>query len=179
MNLLHKLFRPQRTGRRAPEARRSVNERRRQVLSTAVADTLKSHGIPEYWIGAETLPSQGMEGRGLHLRLIVRNTSPKLLANLFALQRAIQHRLSQVDALSAAWLAGTSWRIEVPFGIDQTELPGPEFWRSAAQHVGVHRRSTARSDRPTLKAAVNERGSTRAALDMHEFSPTQPMLRHG
>jgi hypothetical protein len=136
MNLLHKLFRRPASRRRAPEAGRSVNEHRSHALSTAVADTLYSHGIPEWWIGAETLPShKGSERRGMHLRLIVRNTNPKLLANLFALQKAIQARLSQMDALSAAWLSGTSWRIEIPFGIDQAELPGPEFWRSAAQPV--------------------------------------------
>ena len=154
-------------------------EARLLALSRAVGETLRKHGIPPSWVGAETLPAKTpSEQKGVHLRLVVRNANPRLLVHLHALQRAIQIRLGQSDAHAAQWLMGTSWRIDVPLGSDTSVLPGPEFWqrdfKGPASSSSSGGQDSAR-ERVERRLAMRDAAFTPTISDSPEFLPTQPV----
>jgi hypothetical protein len=150
-------------------------EQRLLALSDAVRDTLRKHGIPASWIGAETLPAKTpSEFRGVHLRLVVKKAEPKLLVHLVALQRAIQVRLAQFDGRSSQWLVGTSWRLDVPLGSETSNLPGPDFWQSASPSAATAARQKTR-DRVSQQLAARDRAFARTTWESPDFMPTQPI----
>lgn len=161
-------------GQKAPST-----EARLLALSRAVGDTLRMHGIPSSWVGAETLPAKTpSEQKGVHLRLIVRNANPRLLVHLHALQRAIHTRLSHTDAHAAQWLMGTSWRLDVPLGSDTYELPGPDFWQGKFKGpVSRPASGVPDSARDTVarQLAMRDAVFTSTNRDSPEFLPTQPI----
>ena len=175
-------FLPFLRGRQDERGRRqnaASTEARLLALSRAVGDTLRKHGIPASWVGAETLPAKTpSEQKGVHLRLVVRNANPRLLVHLHALQRAIHTRLGHTDAQAAQWLMGTSWRLDVPLGSDTYELPGPEFWQGnfkgpvSRPASGVQ---DAARDTVVRKLAMRDAAFTPTTWDSPEFLPTQPI----
>lgn len=168
----------------------SVTRKRLADLSAATTDILRKHGIPAAWIAAETLSARTpSDQRGVHLRLVVRTTNPKLLHHVFALQQAIQARLAQRDAHCAQWLVGTSWRLELPAASKAGELPGPEFWQgssgaaaSAASTAPAAPVATApRRAQPSAreivsrKLAARDRAFASTTWESPDFLPTQPI----
>lgn len=150
-------------------------EQRLLALSGAVRDTLRKHGIPASWIGAETLPAKTpSELRGLHLRLVVKRAEPKLLMHLVALQRAIQVRLAQFDGRSSQWLVGTSWRLDVPLGSETSSLPGPDFWQAGSPPQVAAARQKMR-DTVSQQLAARDRAFVRTTWESPDFLPTQPI----
>lgn len=164
-----------RAGRATADAAVDRTEQRLLALSSAVRDTLRKHGIPASWIGAETLPAKTpSELRGLHLRLVVKKAEPKLLIHLVALQRAIQVRLAQSDGHSSQWLVGTSWRLDVPLGTETSNLPGPDFWQSGAPPAVAAARQKMR-DTVSQQLAARDRAFVRTTWESPDFLPTQPI----
>jgi hypothetical protein len=150
-------------------------EQRLLALSGAVRDTLRKHGIPASWIGAETLPAKNpSEIRGVHLRLVVKKAEPRLLVHLVALQRAIQVRLAEFDARSSQWLVGTSWRLDVPLGSETSNLPGPDFWEPVTPPAVAAARQKMR-ETVSQQLAARDRAFVRTTWDSPDFLPTQPM----
>lgn len=149
------------------------------MLSSAVRDTLLKHGIPPSWVGAETLPARTPSQKGgLHLRMVLRTADPKLLANMFPLERAIQVRLSQLAPDSRTWLMGTSWRIDVPLGSDTAELPGPAFWRTNRKNKSSATAAQGPLERAAVALAVGDSAFASMRQETPEFHPTQPMAAH-
>lgn len=166
----------------APRPERDAT--RRQLLATAVRDTLRTHGIPAAWVTIETLTAAttGKE-RGMHLRLILRDH--RLLAYAMDLQKNIAARIARLDPLSTAWMAGISWRLEAPEGASFTQLPDAGHW----QRLISNPPAPAPTPVPEVKAAApalavleqlfSQDGllSGRPRNDRPDFSPTQPMER--
>lgn len=179
MGLMRGLFkgRPAAPPAAPPVSRRDLprEDTRRQLLTMAVRDTMLRHGIPAHWISAETVPTLiGNRVPGMHLRLVVREWNPELLAYTVALQRAIQARLIRLDALSSSWMAGVSWKYEVVDDSTCPALPPPEHWARSRIPVMM--------PLPAPAAAVPPRRAERpvpaGAADPTDFRPTEPMT-HG
>lgn len=168
-------FSGRRGGRPDPLPEADTTEQRLLALCGAVRDTLRKHGIPASWVGAETLPAKTpSELRGVHLRLVVKNADPKLLVHLLALQRAIQVRLAQVDARSSQWLMGTSWRLDVPLGTETSALPGPDFWQASLPPAAAAARQKLR-DAVSQQLSTRDRAFARTTWESPDFAPTQPI----
>lgn len=149
------------------------DETRRELTSLAVRDTLRKHGIPAHWINAETHSTLGASRvRGIHLRLVVREWEPRLLAYTIALQRAIQARLIRLDPLSTAWMTGISWKFDVVDDGTCPALPPARYWETV-------RESPIRplAARTLLDRLVDSAGgpSTEPSEDASDFRPTEPM----
>jgi hypothetical protein len=144
MQLMSFLRRPN----KVPSARsvdEAMGKQRLAAISAAVGETMRMHGIPVPWVGAETLPARTpADQKGVHLRLVIRNADPKLLLHIHPLQEAILARLAQLDAQCAQWLMGTSWRLDVPLASQKCRLPGPKFWQGSSAQEPAGAPSTAR-----------------------------------
>lgn len=155
---------------------------RRQLLVMAVRDTLRTHGIPATWLTAETLTAAiGAKGRGMHLRLILRD--PRLLPYGMDMQKCVHARITRLDPLSPAWMAGISWRLEVAGDAPCLELPDAGYWQRLISSSSTQ---AAQAKAPALPRAVLDRmfGSGDTVFcddpqqDRPDFSPTQPMDSH-
>ena len=188
MGIVSRLFGSQQAGSQAAQARTGPaggpqperDATRRQLLATAVRDTLRTHGIPAAWMTTETLTAAtaGKE-RGMHLRLILRDH--RLMEYAPDVQKSVSARISRLDPLSAGWMAGISWRLEMAEGASFAQLPDPGHWQRLI--------SSAPADKPTSEAPAAQGPSPRAVLehlfakdgplslrrDRPDFSPTQPM----
>lgn len=146
---------------------------RRELMEMAVRDTLRKHGIPQHWVKAETFSSlTASRTRGMHLRLVVREWRPDLLAYTVTLQRAVLVRLIRLDPLSPGWAAGISWRYEPVDDSTCPALPPSAFWSG-----GVRPEAAAPGTRARLLAAAAaclERGD--GPEPGPDFRPTEPML---
>lgn len=151
------------------------DETRRELLSLAVRDTLRKHGIPTHWISAETHSAMtGNRVRGMHLRLVVREWQPKLLAYTVALQKAVQARLIRLDPLAPSWIAGVSWRFEVVDEAPCPELPAAHYWQAAREEKAKPLGTRALLDALLSSREQNPRGLAEGSSD---FRPTEPMPR--
>lgn len=110
----------------------------------------------------------------MHLRLVVKKAEPKLLVHMVALQRAIQVRLAQFDGSSSQWLAGTSWRFEVPPESETSNLPGPDFWQAGPAPAVAAARQKMR-DTVAQQLAARDRAFVRTTWESPDFLPTQPV----
>jgi len=151
---------------------------RRQLLATAVRDTLRTQGIPAGWLATETLTAAiGGKERGMHLRLILRDD--RLLPYAVALQKDVTTRITRLDPLSAGWMAGISWKLEVPEDAGFARLPDAGHWQrlisnpSAPAAMPAPEAQTA-SPRAVLEQLFAKDGPLRGS-DRPGFSATQPL----
>jgi hypothetical protein len=108
----------------------SQRRSRRELLRVVLRDTLYRHGIPSAWFDAEVLVSTSRTGeRGIHWRLVVKNSDARLLTYAVALQHALIKRLTTFDPLASAWLTGMSWQYALPDGAPYPALPHPGTWK--------------------------------------------------
>jgi hypothetical protein len=155
----------------------------RQLLVMAVRDTLRTHGIPATWLTTETLTAaMGARERGMHLRLILRDS--RLLPYAMDMQKSVHARITRLDPLSAAWMAGISWKLEVAGDSPDSQLPNAGHWeRLLSSPTAQATKAKAEAPAPVPPRAVLDRlfgsGDTRfrdeAQQDRPDFSPTQPM----
>ena len=168
-----------RTGSRLQEATR---ERTRcELISMAVRDTLKRHGLAAGCITADALPSTTSgKHRGMHIQMIFRDWQPNLLAYVVALESAVRSRLERLDPLSPAWITGVSWRFEPKDRTVCPQLPaaaGSLATAGAANSVRV--RPAAHQSIAALEKLLQsgDRQFSAAGRTQADFSPTLPMAR--
>jgi hypothetical protein len=151
---------------------------RRQLLATAVRDTLRTHGIPAGWLTTETLTAAtGGKERGMHLRLILRDD--RLLPYAVGLQKDVTARITRLDPLSATWMAGISWKLDVPEDAGFAKLPDAGHWQRlisnpSAPEVKPAPEAQAVSPRVVLEQLFAKDGPLRGP-DRPDFSATQPL----
>lgn len=152
---------------------------RRELISMAVRDTLKKHGLSAGSVTADPLPSfTSSRHRGMHVQLVFRDWQPSLLSYVVALESAVKSRLERLDPLSPAWITGMSWRFEPK---DRTVWPQlPPSGKSSANPIPVHRVDTTRSDAAfqNLLRTRDDDFMPTARQDLAvvpDFSPTLPM----
>jgi hypothetical protein len=104
---------------------------RRELISTAVWDTLKKHGLPAGCVTVDALPGfTPTRHRGVHIQLIFRDWEPSRSSYVVALEAAVKSRLGRLDPLSPSWITGMSWRFEPEDRTVWPRLPTPD--RSSA-----------------------------------------------
>lgn len=142
---------------------------RRELLRAALRETLKRHGIPPAWIGAETLvaSSRGVAQKGIHWRLLIKHWDPELLTCSVAFQQSLVSRLMALDANAATWLMGISWQFALP---DESVCPPMPQGAWAAEKPTQPATATA----PTAAAATN----AKAGLEQM-FAARDAQLKHG
>jgi hypothetical protein len=180
MNLIQRLL-----GRRPPSAAPATvpptgptprDATRQELLSMAVRDTLRRHGIPQAWIAAQVTPAlTARKERGSHLRLVARHWHPALASCVVALQKSVLARLNRLDPLSGEWLVGVSWKFDPADDTLCPALPAPEYWQQLQQQQApaAQRPSAARD---ALHRLMAESDHAFAARGSDGFSATQPML---
>lgn len=105
---------------------------RRELLRVALRDTLRHHGLPADWIGAEVLGSTSRTGeRGVHWRLLVKHWDPRILTHGVAIQHALIKRVTTFDPVASTWLSGISWQFALQDESVCPPLPHPGSWTSA------------------------------------------------
>lgn len=187
MNFLDRLM-----GRRQPRAVAPVSTpaltgrdaTRRELVSMALRDTLRRHGIPPEWIAAEASPAvTARKDRGIHLRLALRHWHPALPGCVVALQKSVSGRLARLDPLSSEWLVGISWKFEPADDRLCPALPEPGYWRGERPQApqAAARQRAAADPRDTLKRLLGRGDEAYAghAAAGGDFSATQPMLMPG
>jgi hypothetical protein len=151
---------------------------RRELISMAVRDTLKKHGLADSAITAEALPSvTATKHRCMHIQLVFRDWQPSLLAYVVALESAVKERLHRLDPLSPSWITGMSWRFEPHDRKVWPQLPTPA---PASTRVAPARPADA--GRPQSLEKLLRSGDEVFMGTVHaqlaapaDFSPTLPM----
>jgi hypothetical protein len=151
---------------------------RRELISMAVRDTLKKHGLAGGSITAEALPSvTATKHRCMHIQLVFRDWQPSLLAYVVALEAAVKERLHRLDPLSPSWITGVSWRFEPH---DRTVWPQLPTLAPAGARVAPARHADA--GRPQSLEGLLRTGDEAFMATAHgqlaapaDFSPTLPM----
>jgi hypothetical protein len=162
------------------------NATRRELVRVALRDTLVRHGVPTDWVVAEGLSAitRGREP-GLHLRLVMRQWQPELLAYAVALQKSVAQRVLLLDPLAATWLTGISWQLAPEDDSSCAALPAPGHWKRevqpepAAQPAQPAQIALVRSERRAALERLMNSGHVpgRKGGEEHpEFSPTRPMF---
>lgn len=173
MSILSSLLTLAKPRRAAPPPRLARSHR--DLLSTAIVDTLRTHGIPSAWLAAETFPAATPHNpSGVHLQIVVKTANPKLLVHIFALELAIRARLRQLDAHSHSWVAGTSWRIDAA-GLENASLPGPAFWRNLPERQKAPAKEFDVRESLSRTIAAGDRAFARTAWQVTEFASTEPV----
>lgn len=147
------------------------DQTRKELISMALRDTLKKHGIRSGCIAAEGLPCvSAARQRGLHVQLVFRDWDPGVLRYVVALEAAVRSRLLRLDPLSAAWVVGMSWRFAPldPSTWPQLSPPDPLHARMAAAPAASN---------GTLRQvlSVGDAFHARKAYGARDFGPTLPM----
>lgn len=110
----------------------SENSFRRQLISTVMRDLMHRHGMPPQWIDCQMMMvSSRTRGSGMYLRLVVRHWDARLMDYASAFQKELMTDIKQFEPLSANWLYGVSWQLEVDSCCPYTTLPGESFWQQS------------------------------------------------
>lgn len=150
---------------------------RRELISMALRDTLKRHGLAAGCITADAMSGIVVgRQRGMHVQLVFKDWQPTVLSYVVALEQAFKARLRRLDPLSATWILGASWRFEPrdPMSWPQLPVAGERKVADVAQPVAVRGRPTASVEGllQSGDAAFRQRGAAQA-----DFGPTLPMQR--
>ena len=162
------------------------NATRRELVRVALRDTLVRNGVPTDWVSADAISAitRGREP-GLHLRLVLRQWQPDLLAYAVTLQKSVAQRVLLLDPLAATWLTGISWQLSPEDDTQCAPLPAPGHWKRDVQAepavpaavpappVLVHSERRAALERLMNSGQVPGR---KGGEDHPEFSPTRPMF---
>lgn len=182
MNLIHRLLgrRPQRAAD-VPSFVPSIRDAsRRELLTMALRDTLRRHGIPLSWITAEAGPAlTPRRERGVHLRLVARHWHPALASCVVALQKSVTDRLGRLDPLSREWLVGVSWKFAPEDDTLCPALPSADYWQGVMAKpatVPSPARQRVPAARQMLDRILAEGDRAFAAEDPEAFKATRPML---
>ena len=165
--------------RRMSQLQAATRERtRRELISMAVRDTLKKHGLPAGCITADALTSAtSTRQRGMHIQFVFRDWQPSLLSYVVALELAVRERLQRLDPLSGAWITGASWRFDPHDRKAWPQLPnpGPSGVAPAPRRANDPARSAGALDK-LLQAGDEAFLGARARQAVGaDFSPTLPM----
>lgn len=117
----------------APPGPQGPTATRRELLRVVLRDTLKLHGLPAAWIGAEMLGTNSRDGKhGIHLRLLIQHWEPRLLAHTPALQDSLTDRLKMFDPLAGNWFGGISWQFALADASGCPPMPAASHWTAPA-----------------------------------------------
>lgn len=110
----------------------SENSFRRQLVGTVTRDLMRRHGLPAHWIDCQMMMvSSRTRGSGMYLRLVVRHWDARLMDYASAFQKELMTDIKQFEPMSANWLYGVSWQLEIDDCCPYTTLPSGGFWQES------------------------------------------------
>ena len=142
---------------------------RRQLVETFLRDALRDRGIPPAVMKVRCLPGGAANGRGMQVRLIVKDSHPGLARHAAGLQDELRARLERLDPLSTGWIKGISWDFQMAECASRVPQRVPGQPRAAA--VGTSSREVL--DR--LLGAGDQAALQAPAGRVSAFARTQPM----
>ena len=109
---------------------------RKDLLKLVLRETLTRNGIPQVWIGMDTLRTNSPRREpGVHVRFIVRICEPRLMEYGPSLEREFLERLLLLDPQASDWLMGFSWQFALPENTPIPSLPHPGSWTAPREPV--------------------------------------------
>lgn len=149
---------------------------RRELITMAVRDTLKRHGLSADCITAEGLPSiVAGRHRGMQVQLVVKEWQPHLLSYVLALEAAFRSRLLRLDPLSSSWISGVSWRFEPKEPDRWPQLPANARRSPASAQPAAKASRSGTEALEELLQSGDGAFSAKAGRNGGDFSPTVPM----
>lgn len=153
------------------ESTQGVRDTRREIVLMAVRDTLRKHTIPPNAVVPQVLSSTaGNNGRGVHLRLVVRDLPALMMPIAHSFQVAVKARTCLLDPLARQWLTGISWVIDAA-DAGSPSLPAPSYW---TPELAVRREGA--SARKRLERMLDSDQAGKGRMPGGDFAPTLPML---
>lgn len=147
---------------------------RRELITMALRDALKRHGLAHDCIAAQGLPCLTADGqRGMHIQLVWTKGQPALAAYVVAIESAVKAGLRRLDPLSPSWLSGVSWRFEPGDRTKWPQFPQARPRTAAALASSVTVRKSTDAIEKMLQAGDDVHRHRRTTHG--EFSPTLPM----
>jgi hypothetical protein len=109
---------------------------RKDLLKLVLRETLTRNGIPQAWIGSDTLRTNSPRREpGVHVRFVVRVWELRLMECGPALEREFLQRLLALDPQASDWLMGFSWQFSLPQNTATPSLPHPGSWTAPRDPV--------------------------------------------
>lgn len=147
---------------------------RRELITMALRDALKRHGLAHDCIAAKGLPCPTADGqRGMHIQLVWIEGQPALAAYVVAIESAVKAGLRRLDPLSPSWLSGFSWRFEPGDRTSWPQFPQPRPRTAAALASSVMVRKSTDALENLLQGGDDAHRHRQTAHG--DFSPTLPM----
>ena len=88
---------------------------RRDLLKLVLRETVQFFDVQRGWVKAEVLTSRTPEGdERLHVRFVLRHWDPGFAVRMKAFEDEYANRVEAFDPTSHLWLAGYSWRFDLP-----------------------------------------------------------------
>jgi hypothetical protein len=104
---------------------------RGQLVQVVMRDLVRRSGIPPDWIQCQIqVVSSRKQGRGIFVRLVVKQWDQRLMRYAFAFQKALLTDIVQFEPKAAAWLQGIAWQLEVAGTCPLTDLPDSQYWKT-------------------------------------------------
>ena len=104
---------------------------RGQLVQVVMRDLVRKSGIPAGWIQCQIqVVSSSKRGRGIFVRLVVKQWDQRLMTYAFAFQKALLTDIVQFEPKAAAWLQGIAWQLEVASTCPVTDLPDSQYWKT-------------------------------------------------
>jgi hypothetical protein len=101
---------------------------RKQLLNVTLRNTLRKNGIPNDWIGGETMVIKLPTGEvKIELQLAVLCDEPRFLTYLTSLQAEFVRRLLAIEPGAEDWFCGFTWRL-LNEPIFEAALPAADYW---------------------------------------------------
>lgn len=151
------------------------DQTRRELMTMAVRDTFRKHGMAVASISTEISSFRSHGGNHvLQLELVVTQSDAKLLASAVGLQKAIKARLLRLDPLADQWLRGIVWNFEAA---DDAQWPALSGGSLMAAPISASAAPRSRPMRASIEKILESRDAAFASRNAAatEFSPTLPM----
>jgi hypothetical protein len=102
---------------------------KRDVISFALEDTLRSSGIPLDWIDCEVIDTSDNEGtRKTCIILVMKSWNENLLKQGLLIQKKILNQIDWIEPSLDYTKFDFSWRYGIECQSPYPELPPPPFW---------------------------------------------------
>lgn len=110
----------------------SRNAPRRELVHVVLRDSMRRHGIPSAWIECRILSMLNQNSKtGLHVQLIVRDGTDRLLTYVPAFQTSFMQEIARFDPRKDDWLLSLSWQFHNLTAALSSTMPHPATWARA------------------------------------------------
>jgi hypothetical protein len=157
----------------------SASRRRKDLLRTVLREVLTRTGIPQEWVAAEMLRSESpRRGDGIHVRLLVRHWSLRVLEHGPAFEQEFMQRVLMLDPQAKDWIHGFSWQFSLQDPHTAPPLPHPSYFTAPPAEVRLPQAPPSKAGDLIEDPAVIPRtaGTARDRL-VQEFGPRDAGLQ--